>query len=301
MDAFWIILTGSLVAVCCALVGTFLVLKGMAMVGDAISHAVLPGIALAFLLTGSRDMLPMLIGAGAIGMFSAFLIETLHRRGGLQADASIGVTFTWLFALGVLLITMFAGNVDLDQDCVLYGEIAYVPLDIWTQGGVDMGPRAVWMMGGVLAAVALVVTIGYKELKLTTFDPQFAAALGLMPLLWHYVLMGCVSLTTVAAFESVGAIIVVALFVVPPATAYLFTHRLSRMLLLSCALGISCAVGGYYLAVAIDGSIAGAMAVVAGAEFILAMLFSPEQGIVTKLLKRENEEPEFLKGEVLKA
>ncbi|HYF03985.1 MAG TPA: metal ABC transporter permease [Patescibacteria group bacterium] len=302
MDAFWIILTGSLVAVCCAMVGSFLVLKGMTMVGDAISHAVLPGIALAFLLSGSRDTLPMLIGAGAVGMLSAFLIETLSRRGGLQADASIGVTFTWLFALGVMIITYYAGNVDLDQDCVLYGEIAYVPLDMWTlESGAEMGPRAVWMMGGVFAAVLGIILLFFKELKLTTFDPQFAAALGIAPLLWHYVLMGCVSLTTVAAFESVGAIIVVALFVVPPATAYLFTHNLRSMLWISSALGISCAVGGYYLAVAIDGSIAGAMAVVAGAEFVLAVLFAPEGGVVTKLLKRENEEPEFLKGEVLKA
>nr|WP_317170087.1 metal ABC transporter permease [Rhodocytophaga rosea] len=127
MNAFWIILAGSLVAVCCSLLGCYLILRKMAMVGDAISHAVLPGIVLAFLFTGSRDSVPMLLGAGILGVLCTFLIEFFHTKARLQTDASIGVTFTWLFALGVILITVFAGQVDLDQDCVLYGEIAYIP------------------------------------------------------------------------------------------------------------------------------------------------------------------------------
>lgn len=272
-NSLWIILTGSLVAASCALVGCFLVLKGMTMVGDAISHAVLPGIVIAFLLTGSRSTLPMLLGAGAVGMISSLLIETLHRRARLQADASIGVTFTWLFALGVLLITAYAGNVDLDQDCVLYGEIAYVPIDTLSIGSVVL-PRAVLMMGSVLLLVLGTILLGYKELGLSTFDPALAAGIGISPILWHYVLMACVSLTTVASFESVGAIIVVALFVAPPAAAFLLTTRLRNMLLLSIVLGIVCAISGYYLAVAIDGSIAGAMAVTAGAEVVVAVIIS---------------------------
>ncbi|MBL7997250.1 MAG: metal ABC transporter permease [Candidatus Kapabacteria bacterium] len=269
----WILLTGSLVAICCALCGTFLVLKGMTMVGDAISHAVLPGIAVAFLLTGSRSMSVMLIGAGAVGLLASFLIETMHRRARVQQDASIGITFTWLFALGVLLISVFSSNIDLDQDCVLYGEIAYVPLDMLDAGG-KLIPRAVVMMTVVLGVITVVFASGWKELTLTTFDPALAAGLGIAPMLWHYVLMSCISMTTVAAFESVGAIIVVALFTAPPAAAYLLTASLGRMTALACVFGIVCAVAGYWIALWIDGSIAGAMAVVAGAEVAAALVIS---------------------------
>ena len=156
MDAFWTILAGSLTASACAILGCYLILRKMAMVGDAISHSVLPGILFAYLLSRARDPLPMFIGAAAFGVFSTFLIEFFHRVGGVQADAAIGITFTSLFALGVILITVFAGQVDLDQECVLYGEIAYVPLDVWiTEGGTNLGPRTVWIMGGVLLFVLL--------------------------------------------------------------------------------------------------------------------------------------------------
>lgn len=280
MNAFWIILTGSLVATCCSLIGCYLILRRMAMVGDAISHAVLPGIVIAFLITGSRDSIPMLIGAGLLGVLTTFLIEFFHRYARVQADAAIGVTFTWLFAIGIILISVFAGQVDLDQDCVLYGEIAYVPLDLWIMdGGLSMGPRTVWTLGFVTLLIIAFIITGYKELFLTAFDPAFAAAIGISTSLWYYLLMTAVSLTTVASFESVGAILVVAFIVAPPATAYLLTDNFKTMLGLSVLLGITASVAGYYLAVWMDGSIAGAIASVTGIEFTLAFLFSPTQGI----------------------
>ncbi|WP_299761739.1 metal ABC transporter permease [uncultured Pontibacter sp.] len=289
MNAFWIILTGSLVATCCSLLGCYLILRRMAMVGDAISHAVLPGIVIAFLFTGSRDSVPMLIGAGLLGVLTTFLIEFFHRYARVQADASIGVTFTWLFAIGIILISVFAGQVDLDQDCVLYGEIAYVPLDLWiTEGGLSLGPGTVWTLGFVTILIILFITFGYKELFLTAFDPAFAAAIGISTTAWYYSLMTAVSLTTVASFESVGAILVVALLVAPPATAYLLTDKFKSMLLISVLAGIIASVAGYYLAVWIDGSIAGAIATVTGIEFTLAFLFSPTRGI---LLKRKQLQP----------
>jgi len=272
MEALWIILTGSLVAVSCSLLGCFLILRKMVMIGDAISHAVLPGIVLAFLLSGTRETLPMLIGAAALGVLTTLLIELFYRRARLQSDAAIGITFTWLFAIGIILISLFAGQVDLDQDCVLYGEIAYVPLDLLiTDGGRSLGPRTVWILSGLLLAVLAMLRIGYKGLQITTFDPAFAASVGIDTAFWHYLLMSAVSLTTVLSFESVGAILVVAFLVVPPATAYLLTERLPFMLGLSALFGVSSAIGGYYLAVWIDGSIAGAMAVVAGLQFAVAM------------------------------
>jgi manganese/zinc/iron transport system permease protein len=257
----------------------------MAMLGDAISHAVLPGIAIAFLFSGSRAPLPMLVGAGALGVLTTFVIETLHRRGKLQQDASIGVTFTWLFALGVILISLYAGQVDLDQECVLYGEIAYVPLDTWVTGsGIPLGPRAIWTLGILFILNFLFVSLGYKELKITAFDPALATSLGISATLWHYLLMGMVSMTTVGAFESVGAILVVAMLIAPPATAYLLTDRLNRMLIYAVAIGATSAAGGYLLATWLDGSIAGAMAVVAGFQFLLAFLFAPTQGLIPKRL-----------------
>ncbi|SFE80004.1 metal ABC transporter permease [Thermoflexibacter ruber] len=270
MVDFWIILSGSLVAICCSLLGCFLILRKMAMVSDAISHSILPGIVFAFLLTGTRETFTMLIGAGALGLFTTFLIEFFHQRIKLQTDASIGVTFTTLFALGVILISAYAGQIDLDQDCVLYGEIAYTPIDVWIVGeNTNLGPRVVWIMGMVLLLVLGFIFFFYKELIITTFDPAFAAACGINVSLWHYLLMGAVSLTTVASFEAVGAILVVGFLIVPPATAYLLTTDLKKMLLLAALIGTLTALIGYYVAVWLDGSIAGAMASVAGLLFLL--------------------------------
>ncbi|MBJ6117994.1 metal ABC transporter permease [Pontibacter sp. BT310] len=285
MNAFWIILTGSLVATCCSLLGCYLILRRMAMVGDAISHAVLPGIVIAFLFTGSRDSIPMIIGAGLLGVLTTFLIEFFHRYARVQADASIGITFTWLFAIGIILISVFAGQVDLDQDCVLYGEIAYVPLDLWlTENGLSFGPQTIWTLGFVTILIIAFITFGYKELFLTAFDPGYAAVIGISTTLWYYLLMTAVSLTTVASFESVGAILVVAFLVGPPATAYLLTDNFKTMLVLSVIIGIIASIVGYYLAYWLDGSIAGAIATVTGLQFALAFLFSPTHG---QLFKRK--------------
>ncbi len=291
MNEFYIILAGTLVAVSCGLLGCYLILRKMAMVGDAISHAVLPGIVIAFFLAESRDSFYMLLGAGLIGMLTTFLIEFLHQKGKLQTDASIGVTFTWLFALGVILISAFAGQVDLDQECVLYGEIAYVPLDLWiTEDGTILGPRILYLLGFVLLLVISFIVFGYKELYITTFDPAYAAAIGVSTTLWHYLLMGAVSFTTVASFEAVGAILVVAMLIAPPATAYLLTDKFKVMLAITCVLGFLISILGYYLAVALDGSIAGAMATVAGILFALTFLFSPSQGVIIRFIKQKRQQ-----------
>src|SRR5690606_2660119 len=247
-------------------------------------------IVIAFLLSGSRDSVTMLIGAGLIGIATTFLIEFLHKKARLQTDASIGVTFTWLFAVGVVLISLFAGKVDLDQDCVLYGEIAYVPLDLWiTESGTIMGPRALYVVGTILALVVVMISLGYKEFFVTTFDPAFASAIGISTTVWHYMLMGAVSATTVASFEQVGAILVVALLIAPAATAYLLTNRFGVMLVLASLTGVLSSITGYFLAVWLDSSIAGAIAVMAGVFFALALLFSPRHGVLFRKAKTVHE------------
>lgn len=245
-------------------------LRKMAMVGDAISHAVLPGIVIAFLLTGSRDSVFMIAGAASLGIFTTFFIQFLSKKARLQTDASIGVTFTWLFAVGVILITYYAGQIDLDQECVLYGEIAYVPLDLWiSESGTVYGPKAFFVALSMLFLNLLFIGLNYHRLVITTFDPAFASALGIQVGIWNYLLMGAVSATTVAAFESVGAILIVALLVVPPATAYLITQRMHSLLALTTVFAVACSLLGYYLAYWLDASIAGSMVTVSGVLFAI--------------------------------
>ncbi|MDW3191516.1 MAG: metal ABC transporter permease [Cytophagales bacterium] len=273
MDALIIIATGCLVAISCGILGSFLVLRKMAMVSDAISHAVLPGIVIAFLLGSDMDSLGMVLGAGLIGILTTFLIEFFHQKGKLQTDASIGVTFTWLFALGVILISYYAGDAHIDEDCVLYGEIAYTPLDlIYLENGTILGPKALIVLSVILLLILAFVVLAWKEFFITSFDPAFSISVGISSTIWHYVLMSLVSLTTVASFESVGAILVVAFLITPAATAYLITTNLMKMIYYSCFFGTLSAIFGYYLAYAIDGSIAGAMATVAGIMFFIVFL-----------------------------
>jgi len=287
MSGFWIMLTGALVAACCGILGCFLVLRRMALVGDAISHSVLPGIVIAFLVSGSRDSFFMLFGAAVIGFVTVFLIQ-MFQQSGVQNDASIGVVFTSMFAAGVLLVSLNAQQVDLDLDCVLYGEIAYVQWNTLALGGADLGPKAVWLLGITLFLIVAVIGLFYKQFKLCAFDPALAAAIGIPVALFHYVLMGLVSMATVSSFESVGAILVVGLLIVPPATAYLLTDRLSAMIGISLAVGVVSSVAGYYTAAALDASIAGCMVCVAGILFALAFLFSPSHGLVVRKLRQRS-------------
>jgi len=274
----WVIITGILAASACGLIGSFLVLRKNAMLGDAISHAILPGLVLAFLITSSRGVIPMVIGAGLMGLFTAYLSGLLGRTGRLYQDAALGVTFTFLFAVGVILVSIFTGKIDLDQECVLYGEIAYVPWDVLVIGGQNYGPRATWILGGVFLANLGFIILFFRQLKLCSFDSQMARAVGINERLWHYLLMTMVSLTVVAAFESVGAILVVAMLIIPGATAHLLTSRLSVMLVLAVGIGIASAIGGFYGASYFDSSIAGFMAVAGGVVFGLVLVVNAVRG-----------------------
>ena len=268
-----IALTAIFTAISCAVLGAFLVLRKMTMVGDAISHAVLPGIAIAYLLSQSRASLPMFLGAALVGVFATVIIEILSKKWKVQSDASIGMTFTTLFALGVVLITFWSDKVDLDQECVLYGEIAFVPFNTWTMAGKSMGPIALWTSGILLVLVLIYTLVGYKGLLMSSFNADYAAVLGIGIGAWNLSLMSMVSLATVVSFESVGAILVVALLVAPAASAYLISSQLKTMIGLSALFGFTGSLGGYFLSAALDTSIAGGIATTLGVQFAVILAF----------------------------
>ena len=281
------------VAVACALPGVFLVLRRMALMSDAISHTVLLGIVLAFFVTGSITSPFLVAGAALTGLLTVALVEALMRTRLVREDTSIGLVFPALFSVAVILISKFAGSVHLDTDAVLLGELAFAPFRRFEVGGVDIGPRTLYVMGGILLIELGFIAAFYKELKLSTFDPALAAALGFSPALIHYAFMTLVSVTAVGAFDAVGSILVVALMIAPPAAAYLLTDRLPLMLGLSTAIAAGSAVSGFWLAWLVDTSIAGAMATMTGVAFLVAFLLAPERGLIALSRRRRRQRIEF--------
>lgn len=279
----WIVIVGALCGVACALLGNYLVLRQMSMMGDAISHAVLPGLAIGFLLTASRASLAMFLGAAIVGVLTAVFTQWISKLGNVDRGASMGIVFTTLFALGLVMIVQAADYVDLDPGCVLYGAIELTPLDVAWEftafGTLIEVPRAALILGAVTLLNALFLLLCFKEMRITSFDPALANTLGFRSSLMHYLLMMLVAITTVASFEAVGSILVIAMLIVPPATAALLTRRLSTLVALSAGIGVLCAVLGHISAITVpklfgyeDTSTSGMMAVVAGVLFALAMV-----------------------------
>lgn len=285
-------LVASLVAIACALPGVFLVLRKVSLMSDAISHSVLLGIVIGFILVEDTGHPVLILLAAASGVLTVSLVELLINTRRVREDAAIGLVFPLLFSIGVILVSRYTADVHLDIDAVLLGELAFAPFNRMEILGVSV-PRAIWIMGGITLINLAVILIFYKELKLATFDAGLAAALGFSPALLHYGLMSVVSVTAVGAFDHVGAILVVALMIAPPATAYLLTNNLARMLGFSAAIGALSAVTGYWLARLLDSNIAGAMATMTGVYFILALGLAPEQGLLAQLLRRRRRRERF--------
>ncbi|RRR78183.1 MAG: metal ABC transporter permease [Candidatus Viridilinea halotolerans] len=276
----------ALVAATCALPGVFLVLRRMAMISDAISHTILFGIVVGFLIVRDLTSPWLLVGATLTGVLTVWLVELLTRSQRVKEDTAIGLVFPLLFSLAVIMLSGLAGgNLHLDEHVVLLGELVFAPFDRLTLFGLDL-PRAMWINGGILLLNLLFIGMFYKELKLSTFDPQLAAALGFSPVLLHYALMTLVSLTAVGAFDAVGVILVIALMIGPPAAAYLLTDRLSLMLLLSVVIGIISAIAGYWLARLLNTTVAGAMATMVGIVFTLVFVGAPRYGVIARMRRR---------------
>jgi manganese/zinc/iron transport system permease protein len=284
----WIIVAGMLCAVAASLLGNLILLRRMSLMGDAISHSVLPGIAAAFLFTGNRGSLPVLLGAAAMGMLTVWLTESLRKYGNVEESAAIGVVFTTLFSIGLVMMVRAGDKIDLDPSCVLYGNLETIILD---PSGLDSPfgpvPRVVLTLATICVLNLIAILIWYKQWQIVTFDPLLAHAQGISPGAFHYGLASLVAVTCIASFEAVGNILVVAMLVIPPATAFLICNRLSNMIAVSAMVAAFSACMGHFTAVAIPYGIgfrafnsAAMIAVCCGCVLMLAVFFSPKAGVL---------------------
>ncbi|NNC49568.1 MAG: metal ABC transporter permease [Flaviramulus sp.] len=287
-------LIASIVAIACAIPGTFLVLRKMAMISDAISHSILPGIVIGFFITQDLNSPLLIILAAFSGVITVVLVEYIQKTGLVKEDTAIGLVFPVLFSIGVILIAKNANDVHLDVDAVLLGELAFAPFDRLLISGVDVGPKSLWIIGSILILTVTLVIAFFKELKVSTFDAGLSASLGFSPVVIHYGLMTVSSVTTVGAFDAVGAILVVALMIAPAASAYLLTTDLKRMLIYSICFGILSAISGYWLAHWLDASISGSITTMLGLLFLGIYLFAPNKGVIAVLYREKQQRTEVL-------
>ncbi|WP_077401375.1 metal ABC transporter permease [Cellulophaga omnivescoria] len=285
-------LIACLVAIACAIPGTFLVLRKMAMISDAISHSILPGLVIGFFLTEDLNSPWLILLAAVAGVITVVLVEYIQKTGLVKEDTAIGFVFPALFSIGVILIAKNANDVHLDVDAVLLGELAFAPFDRLLVNGVDLGAKSLWVIGSIVVVTLILLVTFFKELKVSTFDKQLAATLGFSPLVIHYGLMSIASVTTVGAFDAVGAILVVALMIAPAAMAYLLTNNLKKMLVIAVFAGVASAIIGYWVAHYLDASIAGSMTTVLGVLFLLVYLFAPSKGLISVLFRQKRQQVE---------
>ena len=271
----------------CALPGVFLVLRRMALVSDAIGHTLLFGIVVAFFVVGDLDSPFLLLGAALTGLATVVLVESLQRNRRMKADAAIGLVFPFLFALAVTLVSLGARNIHLDVDAVLVGQPEYALLPRWHWGGTAIPPVVV--LSGVAVLNLLLCLLFYKELKVTTFDPELARVLGYSPALMHYGLMATVSVTAVAVFDAVGPVLVVGYFVLPATTGLLLSQRLSGVLVWSVGIGVIGSILGPLTAARGNANAAGSVAAALGLLLVLAFLLSPYRGWLIQLWRRQQQ------------
>ncbi|MBK7091686.1 MAG: metal ABC transporter permease [bacterium] len=282
------LLIACLVSLALGLLGCFLVLRRLSLMGDALAHTVLPGIVIAFLISNSRASLPLLIGASVVGFITTLLINGIHLKSRVKEDAAMGIVYSTLFAIGVVLLTAFASHVDLDPDCVLYGDLLGVP------------ETSIWVMLTVAGMIIVGIILFYKQLLITAFDAQLSNALGISSAWTHYIFMGFLSLVLVTSFEAVGSVLVVAMLIAPGATALFWSDRLPRMLVIAGALSIVSAVSGLYISVWLNCSPAGAIVCTAFIFFVVSLLVSPRYGLIARALRAARLRRKILLENILK-
>lgn len=271
---FWRACAAStLVALTCAPLGVFLYLRRLSLVTDALAHVALPGIVVTYLIGGGLGPLATLLGAGLAGWGAAILIGRLADVKKVKSDAAIGIVFTTLFAMGVIGVSAFTHGAHIDLQCVLFGDV------------LGVSDTSLLMLGWMAPVILGTIVIGWRVLGLTTFDPVFAKSIGAPVVAIEMVLLSATSFTTVASFEAAGAILVIAFFIVPAATAHLICDRLSTMIACACGVGVVGALGGLWLSVVLNCSSAGAMACLLGVIYAITFLFSPRHGFLSNSLR----------------
>lgn len=285
----WTLAIAVVSAIVCALCGGLLLVNRQAMVSEGLSHAVLPGIVIAFILL--RDInSPWLIPCAALsGLVMVWLTHMLQRTRLVDDDAGLGIVFSAMFSVGILLVSQKLRNTHFHADCVIDGNLALAPLDRFVWQGIDWGPRSFLIMSVMLLIVSLFLIVCYKELKVMLFDPMLASRFGLRPTMLQYICLTIVSLTAVAAFDVAGSVLIVALMIAPPAAAYLLVDRLGPLLLCSALIAVISAVVGFYLAMAIDVSPTGPIASTAGFVFLSVFALAPRRGIIAVILRRRRQ------------
>lgn len=307
--------TALFAALSCALLGNFLVLRRLGLMGDAISHGVLPGIVIAFLISGTRSSLTIFIGAAIAALLTAVFVELLRRVGRIDEGAAMGVVFSLFFALGVLLLEQAAArNVDLDADCLLHGQletIFWYPPTSWNvllkMQSLSLLPAELWASAAVWLLTVGFVVLLFKELTIAAFDADLSTALGYNSSVLHYALMLFVALAVVASFEAVGSILVIAMLICPAATARFFTDRLHTQIYLSLLFSALAVVLGYFLAaflptlLGFDTALnaAGMMATVLGLFLAFASIFARPYGRLSQYLRRKKLSAKVLEEDIL--
>jgi manganese/zinc/iron transport system permease protein len=277
----YIIVIALLVAYACALPGLFLVLRGTALMSDAISHAVLPGIVGMFLITHSLHSPLLIVAAAAGGMLTVCLTNYLISQRSLKEDAAIGLVFPLFFSIGIMMLCVFARTIHLDIDMVIMGEIIFAPFNTWHIAGYNMGPCALWNMSIILLINALCISSYYKELQLCLFDPIYAQVLQFSPTCIDYMLLSLTGITCVGAFDIVGSVVVVALIVGPAATAYVLTKQLHHMLYIAYGFATASVLLGYLSAYYTDTSVTGSIAAMNGLLFACAVAYARIKELIT--------------------
>lgn len=280
-------------AVSSAVIGVFLILRRMSMMTDAITHTVLLGIVLSFLVVKDLSSPILIFGAVLMGLVTVILTEILVKSNKLKEDAATGVVFPLLFAVAIIIISISISGVHMDIDAVLLGRLEFSSIRQLVVGGKEIGPMALYIGSGVLLLNVGFIVIFYKELKLVSFDAALATVLGFSPIIIHYALMTLVSLTAVTAFDSVGSILVVALMIGPGITAMQFTKELKWTLTWSAIVAVFNSVAGFLLAIVLDVTMAGVIATVTLTTFLLVLLFSPKNGVIVKILRRNVQKKDF--------
>ncbi|MDX1904653.1 MAG: metal ABC transporter permease [Thermonemataceae bacterium] len=266
MQDFWIIISVAFIGISASLLGAFLLFRKMTMLTDAIAHSILPGIVIAYLLSGTKNILLTLVVATLFGVLTSFLASWIEKKIPSRQDAATGISFTFLFALGIIMVTLFAEQTDLDQECVLFGEMLYIPFDTLLFNTLEI-PRAFLMSLLVLVVVFTFTRIAYRYLFFITFDSIFSASIGISITLWHYVHVTLVSLVSVASFELLGSVLVIAMFVFPPATAFLISRNFFTLLLYTLFISVISVILGYYFSVWQLSSAAASIVLVQGVIF----------------------------------